>query len=219
MPPSPRDAWHQWRAWGQASLWLPFGVSLASRVVILPFLFFFSTVGQGALGSLWPQGGEKCTCLLMQWVASWAPKTLGALASLSTHCYPWPPARAAAWCGEGPQCTHRGLPHPQLQTEPCKLLFGDREEGDSYEAGAWKWGNRNGLHHASGLSPWMLDSMHQQHSPSRHLVWPSILLSISIMERNNTPENFLHPDCKNRVKVGHFLCYFRAHSLLLKHIM
>lgn len=55
--------------------------------------------------------------------------------------------------------------------------------------------------------------------PDFHLMWPLVPLFMSIMERNKMPENFLHPDCKNRVKVGHFLHYFRAHSLLLKHVM
>lgn len=206
-------AWHHWKAWEKERDWLPLGLllhTLPSSVVT--FLAFFSRA-RWPLGSLCPDKGESSTCLLMQWVTQWALGRMWALASPSTHSHPWLPSRGASWCGESAQCTHRALSHPQLQDEPCKLLFGCQEEHDSHESGSWRGGSRSSLQQAPGLSLWT------QHGPHWHPVWPTVLLSRSIMERSDTPENFLHPDCKNRVKVGHFLCYFRAHSLLLKHIM
>lgn len=131
----------------------------------------------------------------------------------SSHCPPWLPSRGAICCDESARCTHHDLSHPQFQDEPCKLLFCYWEEHDSPESESWGGGSRNSLQQAPGLSLWT------HHCPQWHPVWPTVLLSMSIMERRDTPEKFLHPDCKNRVKVGHFLCYFRAHSLLLKHIM
>lgn len=63
--------------------------------------------------------------LFMQRVVLWAMRSLGASASPSTCSPPWPAARGAASCKEGPQCTHHGLPHPQPQGEPFKLQSGD----------------------------------------------------------------------------------------------
>lgn len=129
-------------------------------------------------------------------------------------------ARSPAWWEEGPQCKHpKSASSPTPEWASFKFLFGDwRGNHDHQQGGPKKGAAEMDCRKFLAVSR---NTGQRNHCPGPdfHLMWPLVPLFMSIMERNKMLENFLHPDCKNRVKVGHFLHYFRAHSLLLKHVM
>lgn len=160
------------------------------------------------LGSWCPERGESSACLLMQWVT---PRPWG---GCELQCHPRVTPSMAAILG-----CHLCDETAQGTSVVCLILSSRTSHASSSlvirrNMTFLRLGPQEGQQEQSAASSWAVPL-----NTAWHLVWPSVLLSMSIMERSDTPENFLRPDCKDRVKVGHFLCYFRAHSLLLKHIM
>lgn len=131
----PPWAWHHWKDWEKERLHLSLGCLLHAQASSVVTLLAFFNRGVGPLGSWCPERGESSAWLLMQWVTPWA------LRSCELQCHPritplhgcHPGLPSVWWDCSGHIC---GLSHPQLQDEPCKLLFGCWEERDSAETGS-----------------------------------------------------------------------------------